>query len=249
VQGYTNRAQGIHASVPHELRRGGDPGLDKADARKAPTVKELCGRFMDDHSKPHNKPRTQAGYQYQIDTFVIPAFGTKKVHEVTCNDITALMKRMEKSPTQANRVRSRRSRFAFSMRWCGSTACRWPPCRVWREARANAGMSARGRASTGEASCSPVGATRCLMTAWASRWCRGSRWSNSGYRAAACRDGARRRGVLGDWTFSWAGHYLVRGRAQRHRSTRSSDMPAHRLPVAFAAVSVFKEPARTPASS
>ena len=41
-------------------------------------------------------------YQYQIDSFVIPAFGSKKVHEVTRHDITALMKRMEKSPTQAN---------------------------------------------------------------------------------------------------------------------------------------------------
>uniref|UniRef100_UPI002600CE8F integrase arm-type DNA-binding domain-containing protein n=1 Tax=Ottowia sp. TaxID=1898956 RepID=UPI002600CE8F len=89
-----------------EVRRGGDPGHDKAEARKAPTVKELCGRFMDDHSKPHNKPSTQAGYQYQIDSFVIPAFGSKKVHEVTRHDITALMKRMEKSPTQANRVLS-----------------------------------------------------------------------------------------------------------------------------------------------
>ncbi len=61
---------------------------------------------LDDHSKPHNKPSTQAGYQYQIDSFVIPAFGSKKVHEVTRHDITALMKRMEKSPTQANRVLS-----------------------------------------------------------------------------------------------------------------------------------------------
>lgn len=32
-----------------EVRRGGDPGHDKAEARKAPTVKELCGRFMTDH--------------------------------------------------------------------------------------------------------------------------------------------------------------------------------------------------------
>ena len=29
-----------------EVRRGGDPGLDKAEARKAPTVKELCGRLV-----------------------------------------------------------------------------------------------------------------------------------------------------------------------------------------------------------
>ena len=115
-----------------EVRRGGDPGLDKAEARKAPTVKELCGRFMDDHSKPHNKPSTQAGYQYQIDSFVIPAFGSKKVHEVTRNDITALMKRMEKSPTQANRVLSLvRKMFNLAELWGyrpdGSNPCRHVP--------------------------------------------------------------------------------------------------------------------------
>jgi len=115
-----------------EVRRGGDPGLDKAEARKAPTVKELCGRFMDDHSKLHNKPSTQAGYQYQIDSFVIPAFGSKKVHEVTRHDITALMKRMEKSPTQANRVLSLvRKMFNLAELWGyrpdGSNPCRHVP--------------------------------------------------------------------------------------------------------------------------
>jgi hypothetical protein len=50
-----------------EIRRGGDPGQDKAETRKAPTVKELCGRFMEDHSKLHNKPSTQKSYPYQID--------------------------------------------------------------------------------------------------------------------------------------------------------------------------------------
>jgi integrase len=101
-----------------EVRRGGDPGLDKAESRKAPTVKELCGRFMD--------------YQYQIDSFVIPAFGSKKVHEVTRHDITALMKRMEKSPTQANRVLSLvRKMFNLAELWGyrpdGSNPCRHVP--------------------------------------------------------------------------------------------------------------------------
>ncbi|WP_070155779.1 tyrosine-type recombinase/integrase [Sphingobium phenoxybenzoativorans] len=115
-----------------EIRRGGDPGHDKAEARKAPTVKELCSRFMEDHSKLHNKPSTQAGYQYQIDNFVIPAFGTKKVHEVTRHDITALMKRMEKSPTQANRVLSLvRKMLNLAELWGyrpdGSNPCRHVP--------------------------------------------------------------------------------------------------------------------------
>ena len=50
-----------------EVRRGGDPGGDKAQARQAPTVKELCTKFMEDYSKQRNKPSTQLGYQSVID--------------------------------------------------------------------------------------------------------------------------------------------------------------------------------------
>ena len=115
-----------------EVRRGGDPGHDKAEARKAPTVKELCCRFMEDHSKLHNKPSTQKGYQYQIDRFIVPAFGSKKTHEVTRQDITALMKRLEKSPTQANHVLACvRKMFNLAELWGyrpdGSNPCRHVP--------------------------------------------------------------------------------------------------------------------------
>lgn len=115
-----------------EVRRGGDPGNQKTEARKAPTIKELCTRFMEDHSKLHNKPSTQKSYQYQIDCYIIPAFGSKKAHEVTRQDITALMKHLEKSPTQANRVLSCvRKMFNLAELWGyrpdGSNPCRHVP--------------------------------------------------------------------------------------------------------------------------
>ncbi|ULU23318.1 tyrosine-type recombinase/integrase [Dyella terrae] len=115
-----------------EVRRGGDPGNQKTEARKAPTIKELCTRFMEDHSKLHNKPSTQKSYQYQIDCYIISAFGSKKAHEVTRQDITALMKRLEKSPTQANRVLSCvRKMFNLAELWGyrpdGTNPCRHVP--------------------------------------------------------------------------------------------------------------------------
>ncbi len=115
-----------------EVRRGSDPGSQKTEARKAPTIKELCTRFMEDHSKVHNKPSTQKSYQYQIDCYIIPAFGSKKAHEVTRQDITALMKHLEKSPTQANRVLSCvRKMFNLAELWGyrpdGSNPCRHVP--------------------------------------------------------------------------------------------------------------------------
>lgn len=115
-----------------DVRRGRDPGNQKAEARRAPAVKELCARFMEDHSKLHNKPSTQHSYQYQIDRYIVPAFGSKKAHEVTRQDITALMKHMEKSPTQANRVLSCvRKMFNLAELWGyrpdGSNPCRHVP--------------------------------------------------------------------------------------------------------------------------
>ncbi len=50
-----------------EVRRGGDPSGDKAQARQAPTVKELGTKFMEDYSKQRNKPSTQHGYVHTED--------------------------------------------------------------------------------------------------------------------------------------------------------------------------------------
>ncbi len=53
---------------------------DKAEARKASTIEELCKKFMEDHSKKRNKPSTRVGYQGIIDRCIIPLLGRKKVH-------------------------------------------------------------------------------------------------------------------------------------------------------------------------
>src|SRR5690606_32078991 len=87
---------------------------------------------MEDHSKPHNKPSTQKSYQYHIDSYIVPAFGSKKAHEVTRQDIIALMKHLEKSPTQANRVLCCvRKMFNLAEVWGyrpdGSNPCRHVP--------------------------------------------------------------------------------------------------------------------------
>lgn len=54
-----------------EVRRGSDPGAAKTEVRKAPTVTELCEKFMVDYSKHRNKPSTQKGYQAVINRNVI----------------------------------------------------------------------------------------------------------------------------------------------------------------------------------
>src|SRR3546814_18317123 len=64
-----------------EVRRGGDPGGAKAEARKAPTMAELGKKFMEDYSKKRNKPSTPEGYQGDIDRKTIQHPGPKTVQD------------------------------------------------------------------------------------------------------------------------------------------------------------------------
>lgn len=112
-----------------EVRRGGDPGAAKTEARKAPNVAELCVKFMEDHSKQRNKPSTQAGYQKCINRNIIPMLGRMKVHDVKRPDIAGAMKKMAHKPADANRTFSvMRKMFNLAEVWGyrpdGTNPCR-----------------------------------------------------------------------------------------------------------------------------
>lgn len=98
------QARSLAQDLLAEVRHGKDPSSLKAAARQAPTVKELCTRFIEDYSKAHNKPSTVEGNLKYISLHIAPALGGMKVPDVTRQDIVALMKKREKAPTGANRV-------------------------------------------------------------------------------------------------------------------------------------------------
>ncbi|WP_313603599.1 MULTISPECIES: tyrosine-type recombinase/integrase [Comamonas] len=115
-----------------EVRRGGDPGAAKAEARKAPTVAELCVKFMEDHSKQRNKPSTRRGYQGVIDRCIVPFLGRMKVQDVKRPDVAGAMKKMAHKPAEANRAFSvMRKMFNLAEVWGyrpdGTNPCRHVP--------------------------------------------------------------------------------------------------------------------------
>ena len=87
-----------------DVRKGKDPSAEKTAARNAPSVKELCAKFIEDYSKPKNRPRTVKSYQGYIDRHIIPKLGALKVGQVTRSDVSGVMTRMKKTPVTANRV-------------------------------------------------------------------------------------------------------------------------------------------------
>lgn len=115
-----------------EVRKGNDPSAAKLAARMAPTVKELCEQFIEEYSKPRNKPRTVDTYQGYIDRYIIPALGKLKVPDVTRAHITALMRDLARIAITANRVLAcLRKMFNMAEVWGyrpdGSNPCRHVP--------------------------------------------------------------------------------------------------------------------------
>ena len=115
-----------------QVRRGGDPGAEKAEARQAPTVADLCKKFMEDYSKKRNKLSTQAGYQAVINRNIIPLLGRKKVQDVKRPDIAGLMEKLSYKQTEANKVFSvLRKMFNMAEVWGyrpdGTNPCRHVP--------------------------------------------------------------------------------------------------------------------------
>ena len=88
------------------MRKGKDPSAEKTAARDGPSVKDLCTNFIEDYSKPKNRPRTVESNQGYIDRHIIRRLGTLKVRAVTRSDVSSLITRMKKTPVTANRVLS-----------------------------------------------------------------------------------------------------------------------------------------------
>lgn len=115
-----------------DVRKGKDPSAEKTAARDAPSVKELCAKFIEDYSKPKNRSRTVESNQGYIDRHINPRLGTLKVHEVTRSDVSGLVTRMKKTPVTANRVLScLRKMFNMAEVWGlrndGTNPCRHIP--------------------------------------------------------------------------------------------------------------------------
>ena len=91
-----------------ELRREIDGGGDPLDAREkhrtAPTVADLCQRYIDEHL-PEKRATSQREDLRCIDKDIRPRLGKRKVAEVHHADIKALHRAITKrAPVQANRT-------------------------------------------------------------------------------------------------------------------------------------------------
>ena len=85
-----------------EIAAGGDPAGKRQTMRKAPKLAELLERFMREHVRVHNAPKTQKSYEWLINRFILPKLGYLTVRSIERRDIQKFHHSMKATPRQAN---------------------------------------------------------------------------------------------------------------------------------------------------
>lgn len=87
-----------------KVQIGRDPAAEREAKRKAISVKELAEIFENSHVALQLKASSAAEYRRALKLYVLPVIGTKKVGEVTRQDVSCLHRDLAHKPTQANRT-------------------------------------------------------------------------------------------------------------------------------------------------
>jgi len=115
------------AELKISIREGRDPLAEIEAERAAPTMEDLCTRFMAEHL-PKKRPATQAEYRSTIELAILPALQHRKVVDIQYEDVAALHRKVTEhgtrrrngrgAPYRANRVLAVLSKmFALAILW------------------------------------------------------------------------------------------------------------------------------------
>ena len=114
------------AEIITDARAGKNPAGRRS---KAPTMRALGERFLEQYVSDHCKPSTAKDYRHSVEMLINPRVGNLRVPDVQRSDIAALHHDMRGTPYQANRtlaVLSKMMNLAelWELRPDGSNPCR-----------------------------------------------------------------------------------------------------------------------------
>ncbi len=97
-------ARKIASDWAGEVAQGGDPGGQRKEGRKAPTVNALCERYLSEYAEVHKKPSSVKEDRRLIEKRIKPAMGKKKAAAVMRADVRRLHASLNSKPFEANRT-------------------------------------------------------------------------------------------------------------------------------------------------
>ncbi len=100
------QARSIAQQWKADIANGNDPSKGRKEAKEAPSMSELCNRYLDEHSAAKNRESTYKNNLRIIEKHIRPKLGNRKVREITSDDIATLHHHLRHTPYQANRVLS-----------------------------------------------------------------------------------------------------------------------------------------------
>ena len=92
-------------ALKRRIDRGEDPLAEVQAGRSAPTVADLCNRYIEQHL-PKKRERSGRDDRNMIAKRILPALGAIKVSDVTFSNIDGLQRKITRggTPIRANRV-------------------------------------------------------------------------------------------------------------------------------------------------
>lgn len=100
------------------VAQGEDPSRDRAAHRTAPTVRDLCSRYLEEHARTRKKQSSIRNDERLINAHINRALGARKATSVDRADIAAIHQSLRKTPYEANRMLALASKmFGLAERW------------------------------------------------------------------------------------------------------------------------------------
>ena len=117
------------AEIITAARTGKNPAVGGRYGAKAPTMREVVERFLEEYVPTHCKPGTQEVYRSALKIHVVPRLGSRRVADIERTDIASLHHELRATPYQANRTVQVLSRIftlaeVWGLRPDGSNPCR-----------------------------------------------------------------------------------------------------------------------------
>jgi integrase len=112
-----DEARGLARKVLGSVAHGRDPAVDRAQARKALTVKELVETFLAEHIDLKLKRTTSKRYGHLLKHWIVPEIGSAKADSLARAAVAKLHAKMKENPVSANRMLSAlSSMYGFAQR-------------------------------------------------------------------------------------------------------------------------------------
>lgn len=101
-----DEARGLAKKTLGAVAHGHDPAAEKAEERRAITVKALVDEFLIEHVDAKRAATTAEHYRWLLEKRFVPEFGSRRAIDVTENDLAKFHLRLSDAPFQANRLLS-----------------------------------------------------------------------------------------------------------------------------------------------